>query len=121
MQVALFMKNKISRQIAMNGQTFAFVRNEMDQYKQQLDSASKVADVAGIFHETTAYVKETNSDGGRMISKPQPMILMLCDENSRLLQNGDKVTIGDRIYHIIEKRDLKGLGIAYDVSLEVVV
>lgn len=121
MQATLFMKNKIARQIAINGQKFAFVRNEVDEYHQQLDEKNAVATIAGIFHEATSYVKETNSDGGRMISKPQPMILTLCDDNSRLLEKDDEVTIGDNVYHVIEKHDIKGLGIAYDISLEVIV
>lgn len=121
MQAALFMKNKIARQIAMNGQEFRFTRNKVDDYRQQLDDMEEVATISGIFHEATSYVKGTNSDGGRMVSKPQPMILTLCDDNSRLLQRDDKVTIGSNVYYVVEKHDIKGLGVAYDISLEVIV
>lgn len=121
MQATLFMKNKIARQIALNGQEFSFVRNEIDEYHQQLDDVKEVAIILGIFHEATSYVKETNSDGGRMVSKPQPMILTLCDDSSRSLQKGDKVTIGTNTYYIVEKHDIRNLGVAYDISLEVIV
>ena len=121
MQATLFMKNKIARQIAINGQKFAFVRNKTDDYHQQLDEVKEVATISGIFHEATSYVKGTNSDGGRMVSKPQPMILTLRDDNSRLLEKDDKVTIGSNTYYVIEKYDIKNLGVAYDISLEVIV
>ena len=121
MQTTLFMKNKITRQIAINGQKFAFVRNKVDDYHQQLDEVKEVATISGIFHEATSYVKGTNGDGGRMVSKPQPMILTLCDDNSRLLEKDDKVTIGSNTYYVIEKHDIKGLSVAYDISLEVIV
>lgn len=121
MQATLFMKNKIARQIALNGQKFSFVRNEVDDYHQQLDDVKEVATISGIFHEATSYVKETNSDSGRMVSKPQPMILTLCDDNSRSLQKDDKVTIGTNVYYVVDKHDIKGLGVAYDISLEVIV
>ena len=119
MQVALFMKNKIARQIALNGQEFLFVRNEVDDYHQQFDEVREIATISGIFHEAASYIKETNSDSGRMVSKSQPMILTLCDDNSHSLQKDDRVTIGTNIYYIVGKYDVKNLGVAYDISLEV--
>ena len=121
MQNVLFLKNKIARQITLNGQTFVFTRRDEDEYHQQLETEIEIATVSGIFHETTSFVRETSSDSGRMISKPQPMILILCDEESEKIQKNDKVVIGSESYHVIKKHDVKGLKVAYDISLEVVV
>lgn len=121
MQVTLFLKNKIKRQIFWNGQQFVFIRNVEDDYKQQSEEAKEIVSITGIFHEVTSYIKQTNSDGGQMIGKTQPMILTLCNEDSRLIEKGDKVTVGTDVYYVVEKHNVKGLDVAYDISLEVIV
>lgn len=119
MQATLFLKNKIARQIAMNGRQFSFARFGLDEYHQRLETAEVVATIEGVFHETTSYIRSTDSDTGRMSSKPQPMILTLCDEASRLLEKDDEVVIGSNTYRLVAKRDIENLGVAYDISLEV--
>lgn len=119
MQVALFLKNKIARQIAINGRQFTFARFGLDEYHQRLETSEVIATIKGVFHETTSYIKSADSDTGRMVSKPQPMILTLCDNNSRLLEKDDEVVIGSNTYRLIAKRDVENLGVAYDISLEV--
>lgn len=121
MQNTRFLKNKIARQITLNGQQFSFERYATDKYHQQSSDVEEVTLVFGIFHETVAYVRESGSDSGRMVSKSQPMILLLCDDESKKIQHNDIVRIGDCTYHVVSKKDVKNLGVAYDISLEVIV
>lgn len=121
MQNVLFLKNKIARQITLNGQQFSFKRRTIDKYHQQSAEEEEVTTVAGLYHETVSYVRENSSDSGRMVSKPQPMILLLCDDESKKIRHNDTVYIGECTYHVVSVKDVKNLGVAYDISLEVVV
>lgn len=121
MQNVLFLKNKVARQITLNGQQFLFKRRNTDAYHQQSAIEEEVATISGIFHESTSYVRESSNDSGRMFTKPQPMILALRDNVSEEIQHNDTVNIGDCIYRVVSKKDVKNLGVAYDISLEVLV
>jgi hypothetical protein len=59
-------------------------------------------------------------EGSRELSKMKPMILCLYDEVSKELKLDDRVKIGDEEYYVIGKNDIKGMRIAYDLSLEVI-
>lgn len=125
MQIELFMKNKIKRQILWNGQDFNFVRYKQDNYHQDTDEVLYEFPFKGIFHEGGGYggmlnIELYERDGSRSVSKMKPMILCLKDDNTKQLLLGDVVFIGENKYKMVDKVDVKNLGIAYELSLEVV-
>jgi len=125
MQTEVFFKNKIKRQILWNGQEFIFTRygfndyNEIDYTKVEQQFVFK-----GIFHDGGGYGGMLNitlyeRDGARTLTKMKPMILALY-EDAKDLKMDDVVQISDSIYKVVEKNDVKGMGIAFEISLEIV-
>lgn len=119
MQMALFLKNKISRRLALNGKEYVFAHYGVDEYRQVMDQPESCARVTGLFHTTNSYIKESTKDGARIVSKPQPMMLMLA-EDGNLLSKDDKVTIGGCVYKVVNKTDVNHFDVVCDVSLELV-
>lgn len=119
MQMALFLKNRISRQLELNGNKYTFVHYKVDEYKQLTDEVESSVEVVGLFHTTNSYIKESTGEGARIVSKPQPMMLMLFEDSEKLSKD-DKVTIGSCIYKVVNKTDVNHFGVACDVSLELV-
>lgn len=119
MQNVLFLKNKLKRQIDLNGQSFSAYRSVYDERHQKTDEEEEVATFTGIFHESTSYVKNTVGEAGVIRSKPQPMILTLITEESKKLAVDDRIAISDCTYVIVSKKNVKQLDVAYDISLEV--
>lgn len=119
MQMALFLKNKISRQLELNGSDYTFVQYKTDEYKQLTDEVEKSFVVRGLFHTTNSYIKETASEGARIVSKPQPMMLMLVEDGNKISKD-NKVSVGDCVYKVVSKTDVNHFGVVFDVSLELV-
>ena len=119
MQNILFLKNKIDRQIKMNGQTFYFERHGEDQYHQTSSEVTDIIEVEGLFHTTNVYISSNTNEGSRSFSKPQPMILTLYDQGS-LIQTDDQVEISDQRYKVVDKININQFDIAFDISLELI-
>lgn len=117
MQMALFLANKIKRQLQLNGIDLAFVHHGLDEYGQVSDDATGSVVVRGLFHTTNSFVSGTDSENARLSSKPQPMVLALYDEGKEV-QKDDTVQIRENAYKVVKKNDVNNLGIALDISLE---
>lgn len=125
MQVETFLRNKIKRQIEWNGQNFIFKRFVENEYHELQDNVGQTFEIRGVFHEGGGYGGMLNfelyeREGSRELSKMKPMILCLYNDVSKELKLDDRVKIGDEEYYIIGKNDIKNMGIAYDLSLEVI-
>lgn len=123
MQVAVFLKNKIVRQIKWNGQRFEFLRFKKNEYQESTEDVEKTFELSGVFHEGGGYggmlnIEMYGRDGGRTVTKMKPMILCLYEDGVNL-DTDDVVFIGDYKYHVVEKNDIKNLGIAFEISLEI--
>ncbi len=123
MQVETFLRNKIKRQIMWNGQDFEFKRFVQNEYHELQDDVEQTFKIRGLFHEAGGYGGMLNlelyeREGSREWSKMKPMILCLYDEVSKQLSLDDRVVVGDDVYFVIEKNDIKNLHIAYEISLE---
>lgn len=119
MQMTHCLANKIKRQIEMNGRMCTFIKYKKDRFGQTSSEEEGRVEAKGIFHTTNNYIKESDSEGARLISKPQPMILLMYDDGSKVSKD-DTVTLGENLYRVVEKKDVNNFGIAYDVSLELV-
>lgn len=122
MQVELFFRNKLLRQIKQNGQIFNFSRFKKNSYGEETDEVELSFNVNGIFHEGGGYggmlnIELYERDGARTITKMKPMILCLYEEGIKL-QIDDVVIVSGNIYKVVAKNNIKNLNIAFDVSLE---
>lgn len=123
MQVETFLKNKINRLIRWNGQELTFTRKEKNQYHEIIDDTDFTITIKGVFHDGGGYGGMLNlelytREGSREYDKSKPMILCLVDENSSQIIIDDEITIGNVDYTVVDKVDLKNLGVAYEISLE---
>lgn len=124
MNVSNYLRNKIVRQIKWNGQEFIFTRYAKDDYHQLTDEVLETFTFTGLFHEGGGYggmlqVELFERDGGRTVSKLKPMILCLYEDGKNLMID-DVVKIGDNYHKLVQKVDIKNLGIAYEMTLELV-
>lgn len=122
MEATLFLKNQIYRHIAWNGQEFTFYRLAKNSYEEFTDEIEQEFTFRGIFHDGGGYGGMLNfqlyeREGGRTLTRMKPMILCKY-EDGKDLQIDDMVQIGDRKFRMLEKQDIKSLGIAFEISLE---
>lgn len=126
MLIQNFLKNKITRQIRWNGKSFTFIRyKENDYHEKNYDEVEMEVTLEGVFHEGGGYggmlnIELYSRDGGRTVTKMKPMILCLKTEESTTLKMDDVVKVGDYIYKVVEKNDIQNLGVAFEISLEIV-
>lgn len=119
MQQALFLSHKLCRQICLNGVEVKHVKMLEDKYHQKNEETEK-SNVCVLWHTTNTYVNLTGADAGRITSKSQPMCVVMKEEADRIeLRRGDIIINGDNKYTVSEMFDVLDMGVAYDVSLEV--
>lgn len=123
MNVEVFLRNKLERQIKWNGQPFKFIRYKRNDFHEITDEVEKEFNFNGVFHEGGGYggmlnIEMYGRDGGKTVTKMKPMVLALY-EDSIEVDTDDYVNIGDYIYKVVEKNDIKNLHIAFEISLEV--
>lgn len=124
MRTEIFLKNKITRQIKWNGQSFDFIRYALNDYQEiDYNQVEELFSINGIFHDGGGYggmlnIELFERDGARTLTKMKPMILCLYDEISKQIQMDDVVEIADDKYKVVEKNNIKNLNVAYEISLE---
>ena len=123
MQVETFLKSKINRLIKWNGQDFVFTRKMKNEYHEIVDDTDFEIHIRGVFHDGGGYGGMLNlelytREGSREYDKSKPMILCLVDDDSSQIVIDDEITIGRTPYTVVDKVDVKNLGIAYEISLE---
>lgn len=117
MQSAAFLKNRVRRLIRDSGKSYNFYRYGKDKYQQKEKEPKTSYEVVGKYHVSTSYVKESADDNARLVSKSQPMLLVLFEDGEKMEKN-DEVAINGKIFKVIYKTNVDELNIAYDVSLE---
>lgn len=117
MQYSLFMRNKVKRQIDLNGSNFVFTHKTEDKYHNQTGTAT--VSLNGIYHQSTSYQSKTSSDGSVTSSKPSPMILCLYEDGSKI-GKGDEVEINNQPMFVTGIEDVQLLHVVSHISLEVV-
>lgn len=115
---SLYLKNKVQRQINMNGQEFEFNRYEEDEYHQISDVPTTTIKVTGIYHTSNSFVTNNASDAAVVRTKQQPMILLLFDDANKLKQN-DKVTINNENFKVVDINNVNEFNVACEISLEI--
>ena len=111
--------HKIKRMIDTLGLEYTFKRDQLDQYKEPTGEKTDVANLKGIMHSSANYVSKSASDATIIQSKQSPQILTN-DIAAKNLNINDEVTINNKIYKVSGVTDINCLGLAFDISLEVV-
>lgn len=115
-----FQKAKLKRLIDVQGRSYTFYRDGKNELGEPNNSVQMVTTLTGIWHESQGYVNVTSGDASTVKSKPQSQILTLWDYIGDISQ-GDYIRVGKSRYNVTEVHDPTNLGVAADISLEVVV
>lgn len=113
-----FERHKVLIFLKRYGKQFCFYRQGKNEYGEPTGNKEEIS-VLGVFHEGAIYVSQNTNDGTKSRSKPQPQILILSDDNCKI-KNGDNLQYGNNLYEVTELQDFNKLGIAFDISLEVI-
>ena len=113
-----FERNKLIRFIKSQGRTYTFTAPGTNQFGEPTGQKETI-EISGVYHETQGYVTNSATDGANIKTKPDALIMCLV-EDSTDLERDMKVTIRDKDYRVVNLRDVNNLGVACDISLELV-
>lgn len=119
-QNKIFLVNKLARQLKCNGSSYTFERKAEDKYHQKTGAKTLTTIDKAIYHESNSYVQISTSDGARVKSKPQPMLLMTHEDGLKLNVD-DIVIISLKAYKVTGMNNIQNYDVAADVSLEMIV
>lgn len=119
MKTPKFQPHKVKRMIDTLGVVYQFNRDMLSKYKEPTGKQELVAELKGVMHSTASYVTKTTTDGSTIIAKQSPQILTN-DPKAKLLHIDDKVIIDNCTYKVTGVLDINMLGLAFDISLEVI-
>lgn len=118
-----FQLNKVSRFIKLYGEEFAFKRFQLNKYKEPImddpEHPPQVVRIVGAYHETNSQVSFSTSEGTVTRTEPQPRILCMPEEGSKI-KTGDEVTYKGIRFKVVEPADLGMQGVCIDISLDVI-
>lgn len=119
MKTPKFQPHKVKRMIDTLGVMYQFNRDVLNKYKESTGEQELIAELKGVLHSTASYVTKTATDGSTITAKQSPQILTN-DPKAKLLHIDDKVIIDNCTYKVTGVLDINMLGLAFDISLEVV-
>ena len=119
MKTQKFQPHKVKRMIDTLGVMYQFNRDKLNKYKESTGEQELIAELKGVLHSTASYVTNTATDGSTITAKQSPQILTN-DPKAKLLHIDDKVIIDNCTYKVTGVLDINMLGLAFDISLEVV-
>lgn len=119
MKTPKFQPHKVKRMIDTLGVMYQFNRDKPNKYKESTGEQELIAELKGVLHSTASYVTKTATDGSTITAKQSPQILTN-DPKAKLLHIDDKVIIDNCTYKVTGVLDINMLGLAFDISLEVV-
>lgn len=122
MEALLYFRNKIKRHIEWNGQMFTFTRFKKNEFDEITNEVDKNFHFKGLFHDGGGYggmlnIELFERDGGRTFTRFKPMILCMFEDGDDI-QTDDVVNISEDVFRVVEKSDVKELGVVYEISLE---
>lgn len=119
MKTPKFQPHKVNRMIDTLGVMYQFNRDKLNKYKESTGEQELIAELKGVLHSTASYVTKTATDGSTITAKQSPQILTN-DPKAKLLHIDDKVIIDNCTYKVTGVLDINMLGLAFDISLEVI-
>ena len=109
----------VKRNILAHGQEFTFHRPELNQYNEPTSNETLIT-LQGLFHQTRGYITRNITDGTISRSQPQPMVLALVNPESQSLRINDYMLYCNNKYLVTGINDINNLGIALEISLELI-
>ena len=116
-----FERSKVARFINVYGNIFTFRRRSLNDYGEPKNECECIAKIRGVYHNPDGpYRKQSIEDSSEHVSKPQPMILCLQDENSSLVKPDDIVQIGKSWFTVVRLVAVGEFDYAWEIVLELI-
>lgn len=115
-----FEKHKLTRFINSQGQEYTFLLPESNSFGEPVEGeVSKEVTIRGVYHETQGYVTSKADTGSNIKTKPDAQIICHFSDTKNL-KTGMVVQIWEKSYQLIDLRNINNLGVACDLSLELI-
>ena len=118
-----FQLSKVSRFIKLYGDAFAFERFQLYKYNEPIkddpEHPPQSIRIRGAYHEVNSQVSFNTSEGTVTRTEPQPRILCMPVDGSKVKMN-DEVTYKGVRYRVVDPANLGMQSVCIDISLEVV-
>lgn len=109
----------VKRNILAHGKEFTFHRPELNTFNEPTSNEMLIT-IQGLFHQTRGYITRNTTDGTVSRSQPQPMVLTLVNPETQSLQINDYMIYCDQKYRVTGVNDINNLGMALEISLELI-
>lgn len=109
----------VKRNILAHGQEFTFHRPAQNIFNEPTSNETLIT-LQGLFHQTRGYITRNTTDGTVSRSQPQPMVLALVNPESQSLQINDYMLYCNQKYRVTGINDINNLGMALEISLELI-
>lgn len=115
-----FEKHKLTRFINSHGQEYTFLSHGSNSFGEPVEGeTSNKVTIRGVYHETQGYVTSVADTGGNIKTKPDAQIICRFSDTESL-KAGMVVEIQGKNYRLIDLRNINNLGVACDLSLELI-
>lgn len=78
----------------------------------------KVCDITGFYHEGNYQIKVIRNDGGTYKSDKGTFLMVLYDDKSKTIEEGDCLFLDNIKYEIKDKGNMNRLNIYFDMKIE---
>lgn len=115
-----FQLHKAKMAIQRFGALYEFQRDNLNDYKEPDGTATTIASVTGLWHESQGYITTSKTDASTTRSKPSIQIMALWNDAKTIAQ-GDFLMVSNTRYNVTGVHDVANAGVVADISLEVCV
>lgn len=115
----LFFRNRLLRQINMNGMELTFVRYVLDDYGQKTDEIDKEIVLKGIFHQNLGNKIDLNGQDASLVSTKTVNIVTCLYEDAIDIEMNDELEVSGDIFKVVNKVNIGMLDTAMKIYLEV--
>lgn len=112
-----FQLHKAKMAIQRFGSLYEFQRDNLNDYNEPDGTATTIASVTGLWHESQGYITTSKTDASTTRSKPSIQIMALWADANTIAQ-GDFITVSDTRYNVTGVHDVANAGVVADISLE---
>lgn len=111
-----FSRAKIKRLVKFKGKSYIFTRANKNSLGEPSGTQTTVQ-ISGIYHEVKGYTYRSATDGG-LVRKEAEHLILCNDEDGKLVEQDDVVTIDGNEYEVTDVRNIANLECASDISLK---
>lgn len=115
--IANKIRHKIQKVINKFPTEVTIFRDGLNEFGEPTEKEN-VCSVVGFYHEGNTQISSITTDKGEVKRNKQKFLMILYDENSKNVKEGDYLFLDDKKYFIKDKGNQNRLNIYFDMLLE---